>query len=269
MYVDLEGPAAQWVETNSLTPGVDQIRRRIADRPAARQVAAPIADVRNQVRDYVDAAAERDRQPVLVVDVFASVGCAGTGYPEWFEELAQGIGSRQALVVLRDGDCGDEELQTRAMSDGVARLRGNSPHALVFLDATRIADDPRRAATTLTTWSVRDVTGVAINIGGYQTTTETDRVGAALQAALKTATGRDDMYVLADSSRNGAAVTGDCNPTGARLGSYLVLSDDPTTVQYLWLTTPGTSDGACGIAPHSTRGQLVPEIATALLSTQP
>jgi endoglucanase len=86
-----------------------------------------------------------------------------------------------------------------------------------------------------------------------------------LYDAISATTGRSDYFLLADSSRNGAAVTGTCNPVGAKIGPASALSDQPGALQQAWLTVPGVSDGPCGAAPTSRAGEFVPDLALQMI----
>ncbi|MER6666028.1 glycoside hydrolase family 6 protein [Amycolatopsis japonica] len=270
-YVDPAGPAARWVAANPSNQAVDRIRRQIAERPAARRISAGSAAVRAEIRAYVADAARLNRQPVLVLDPLAALDCSEAGYAEWFTEVAEGIGTHRALLILKDKDCETASPRTTIMTAGVRKLRAAAPQAMVLLDATQLArkQGPPGVARTLATWSVKDTTGVAINVGEHTSQAVTERYGIELRRTLAATTGRQDLYVVADSSRGGAARADGCNPPDARTGSYEVLSDNPETTQHLWLTTPGISDGPCGTAPSSEPGEFVPELATGLLADIP
>lgn len=270
LFADPEGVAAQWVAGHSGDPAAERVEGYIAGRGAARTLSMPAVELRAQVGRSVDAARLQESRALFVADVFGAVGCGGEGYAAWFAELAAGIGDGPASVVLRDDNCASASLRAHVMAAGVRVLRAGAPEAQVLLDATNLVDDPRRAAVTLAGWSVSDVDGIAINIGQYRDGIEAQRITTALRAALREKTGRDDLYVVADS-RNGARnVPGTaCNPPGARIGPEIMWSDDPAKVILLRLTVPGTSDGPCGIAPDSGKGDFVPEIAMSLLRERP
>jgi len=56
-----------------------------------------------------------------------------------------------------------------------------------------------------------------------------------------------------DTSRNGLGPTADnqwCNPAGRALGARpTTATGDPLVDAYLWIKSPGESDGACNGAP--------------------
>ncbi|WP_072474687.1 glycoside hydrolase family 6 protein [Amycolatopsis australiensis] len=123
---------------------------------------------------------------------------------------------------------------------------------------------PDDAARLLADADVRDAAGFALNVGRYAPDDQLTATAKAIQARLAASTGRTDYLPLSDTSRNGAAVTGTCNPAGAKTGAWTRLAPAPQP-QGLWLTTPGVSDGPCGTAPHSRRGVFDPGLAVALV----
>ncbi|MFI5610226.1 glycoside hydrolase family 6 protein [Amycolatopsis sp. NPDC051903] len=211
-----------------------------------------------RARAIVSAAASANELPVLLADAGRGGACA-SGYARWFGELANAIGGARALVVVHTGpDC---PAAPHVVADSVPAL-ARASHARVLLDVGA-APSPA-AAANLAAAGGPDVDGVALNVGGYAPDNTATATAQAIQRALHTRTGRDGCLTVIDSSRNGAAVSGACNPAGARVGLSLELPFDLTQPHQLWLTTPGLSDGPCGTAPASRAGEFTPDLALAL-----
>ncbi|MFI9452039.1 hypothetical protein [Amycolatopsis sp. NPDC052450] len=164
-----------------------------------------------------------------------------------------GIGEAPALVVIRV----DEGCPT-----GAAMILGALARTTVLLD---VSDSPSPAdAAEKIAAAGQDVDGFAVNVRGYADETTATATASAIRHRLLAATGRNDYFMVADSSRGGAPTTGDCNPADARVGQNQVLRPERDKLQLLWLTTPGISDGPCGEAPASRAGEFVPALAYAL-----
>jgi endoglucanase len=269
VFVDPDGPAAQWVQAHPADPGAEQIRAGIAAKPAARHVSEPVTTVAAAVSGFVDAAAKADRRPVMVLDSDGAGDCqrGAADYRRWFEAVALGIGARSAIVVVQAGTActtlaGAERGQV--LSDAVRALTA-SPHVTVLLDASKeAAISTQTAVDFLVSASVRETAGVTVNVGRYAGQISLAKMVSALRDSLRTGTGRSDYHIVADGSRNAGSPDGDCNPSGAKVNEP-VLGSTPTSAEYLWLTEPGISDGPCGLAPSSRRGEFVPALALSLL----
>jgi endoglucanase len=259
-YTDPDNPAADWLRTaNPSDPAAAAIRDRIAGHVVGHAINAPADRVTTETSRYVQAAAAANAKPVLLAESDSAGSCAPDARHRWFDALARGIAGVPALVIVRGGaDCPG----TRAalLADGVHTLR--SPTSLLLLDATGAT--PQDAITLLDTAGVRDTLGFTLNIGRYAPDREIAASATAIRTGLQAATGRDDLLFLVDTSRNGGTTQGSCNPAGARVGPYSTLSADPSQAQNLWLTTPGVSDGSCGIASQSRAGTFEPNLALAL-----
>ncbi|MFE0027741.1 glycoside hydrolase family 6 protein [Amycolatopsis sp. NPDC059021] len=279
MYVDPAGPAARWVAAHPESPDRDTIAKSIASRPAARLVTAPRAQLRGDLVSYLDGATAANEQPFLLADADSAVRCSPSPhddrqtrlstYREWFTELGTLIGTRSALVVVKAGrsarpGCGARIGETERIEIAKASVEQlhRSPHVLVFLDVTDLAGtSPPAAATFATSVGLGNLTGLALDVGGYQPETSAKEIRMILNRTAP----HNRIFILTDSSRNGAQTDTTCNPPGAQLGTGESVGDDPANTQQLWLTTPGISDGPCGLAPDSTRGEFVPRLALALI----
>jgi endoglucanase len=270
VYVDPDNPAAQWLQVNPASPLTKTVRERIASRPAAHRTISPTDGVFAEVTKYVTGARQQNRQRVIIADSDQITGCGAEpepAYQAWFAEFARALGDGKPLVVIDAvhdpkpscAAAANPDTRVRILEQAVRTIRATTPQALVFLNAT----DSTTTAQVVS--AARDATGLAINVGKYASEQDTDVEGDRLRQSLRATTGRSDQFILVDSSRNDGEVRGDCNPDGAKVGSYISLGDDSGRNQSLWLTTPGVSDGPCGIAPTSQRGQFVPELAAALL----
>ncbi|WP_158073310.1 glycoside hydrolase family 6 protein [Amycolatopsis sp. CB00013] len=262
---DPESPAAVWTHANvgSKIAAFGPIERTIAYTPVAHRFTADEADLTGHVHEYVAHAAKQNWMPMLIA-AFTAPGTCPTVTAPTFDGLAKGLGTNKAIVVLEPrllgGACTDSELVTRYLTGAVDRLRADAPNAFVFLDAS-VGGRSDEQAARLVAAGVARAAGVTVNVGGYTGIGELEPATRKLFDALSAATGRTDYFLLADSSRNGAAVGGSCNPIGAKIGTASMFSDQPGALQQAWLTVPGLSDGPCGAAPTSRTGEFVPDLA--------
>ncbi|SFI97220.1 MULTISPECIES: glycoside hydrolase family 6 protein [Amycolatopsis] len=259
---DPDNPALTWVRTHlgGESSAAEPIEQRIAYTPVARSFTAQDTDLAGHVHDYVAQAARQRWQPMLV-GAFTEPGrCPEAGSPA-VADFARGLGQERAIVVLEPGlllgDCPGAAAYLAAV---VHTIRTAAPNVFVFLDVSG-NDDPSQYAGRLLAAGVREASGITVNVGRYASMEKLAGPTRRLFDALAASTGRRDYFLLADSARNGATVTDDCNPAGAKPGSPGAFSDEPGALQQAWLTVPGVSDGPCGTAPGSRRGEFVPDLA--------
>jgi endoglucanase len=131
----------------------------------------------------------------------------------------------------------------------------------VYLDA----GNPRwKSAATmadrLTRAGVAGAQGFALNVSNFFATSENVSYGAQLSALV------GGKHYVIDTSRNGLGPTADaqwCNPAGRALGERPTTQTGvPLVDAFLWIKSPGDSDGACDGAPAA--GAWMPEYALGL-----
>jgi endoglucanase len=278
LYADPDNPALSWVRAHLGDTARDEIEARIAHTPTARW----FDGVATAVGEYVSAAAQRRRMPVAVTDVLDTTPCPAVSSPssppsfvDWMTRFADAIGSHPAIVVLEPGaltghSCLPADDAATAIGDAVGILGGQSPNAHVFLDVSGAGTESVTAvAQRLQRAGIAKAAGFSTNTGGYTATPEVTDFGARLRQILAASTGRDDYYQIVDTSRNGGEpVSAGCNPARARVGVPPDITGPATRPQPLWLTVPGVSDGDCGTAPGTTRGEFVPSLAHQLLTEE-
>jgi endoglucanase len=261
----LEPGATLWVDPESSTARVKSAEaQRLAAFPAATWLTGgdPLADARRVTK------AAGGQVPVLVAYNIPGRDCGsyskgGAGsdkaYRHWVRRLAQGIGTRTAVVIVEPDALASGCVKTslvRYAVTALARLR----HTGVYIDAGHSNWQP--AATMrarLRRTAVAKADGFALNVSNYRTNAEliayAKRIGP--------------HHFVIDTSRNGQGpFSGEhdwCNPPGRGLGTR------PTTVTnqarldaFLWVKTPGESDGECRQGPPA--GHWFPERAADLIA---
>lgn len=256
-----ERQAAEW---RASRPADAAIMQRLAGMAQGKWLGGWNANVEADTRTYVDAAKAASALPVLVAYNIPQRDCGsysaggsanGAAYLEWIRGVARGIGANPAAVILEPDavsgwDClsaADRATRQKLLVDAIAILKAQ-PAATVYLDAGHSrwhgVDD---LANRLRSAGLAAADGFSLNVSNYITTQENADFGAKLSAKLGGA-----RYVV-DTSRNGAGPTPDsqwCNPLGRALGQPPTTRPGVANVDaYLWLKTPGESDGACNGGP--------------------
>ncbi|MFF3559042.1 glycoside hydrolase family 6 protein [Streptomyces sp. NPDC002574] len=271
--------AGQWREDGRDADAA--LLERIAERPVAEWIGPD--DPRGQAEGLTRAAAEAGRTPVLVLyniphrdcGQYSSGGAADAdAYRTWVDQVASGIGDREALVVLEpdalthlvDGCTSGRFAQERyALLGHAVDILGDLPHTAVYLDAGNAGwvRDPARLVDPLRRAGIERADGFALNTSNFYTTEENTAYGTRLSERL------DGEHFVIDTSRNGRGpLQGGhdeawCNPPGRGLGTPPTTDTGNELVDaYLWIKRPGDSDGTCKGGPRA--GQWWPEYALGL-----
>ncbi|MBL8159734.1 glycoside hydrolase family 6 protein [Candidatus Saccharibacteria bacterium] len=202
-----------------------------------------------------------------------SAGGAGDSgaYRSWIDQIVNGIGQREAIIVLEP----DALPQLECLNEGAKATRiGDMAYAVdafttktkayVYIDAGNASwKTPAEAAGLLQQVGINKVRGFSLNVSNFDFTADVAEYGDAVAALV------GDKHYLIDTSRNGKGPTADrqwCNPPGRGLGVK------PTTTPslgkyvdaYLWIKTPGQSDGTCNGGPAA--GQWFESYAQGLIA---
>jgi endoglucanase len=243
--------------------------RRLAATPRAVWYADPGrtgADLTAAVAGTVGAAVGRHQVPVLVAYAIPLRDCGGesaggtssaAAYRTWIAAFAAGLraggagqGTGVAVVLEPDAlglldrlpaDRQQERLgllrdatTTLAAVDGVA----------VYLDAGHSSWVPvDQMRSRLVDAGVAGARGFALNVANFRLTSLEVGYGQQLAGLL------GGKSFVVDTSRNGHGPTDDdrwCNPPGRALGTAPQLAAGGPVDAYLWVKSPGESDGACG-----------------------
>lgn len=222
-----------------------------------------------------------------------SVNPSGPGpgaYRAWIRRLAAAIGDAPDIVIVEPDAVAD--IVTGCLSQRAAAVRygllryamstlGGLPRAYVYLDAGNpgMVFNPARLALPLRRAGVGYGRGLAANVSNFYWTWQVVAWCQALERALDalpampsahapggTASGRvrggadAAPGAVIDTSRNGnGPYTGHdspqwCNPPGRAPGPPPAADPGPAGIDaYLWVKTPGASDGPCNGGPRAGR----------------
>lgn len=278
LYVDPNSQAASWVKAHAGTSEAKTIQQRIADQPTGKWFGAWSGDITSAVSQYVGAAAQQNKTPVLVAYNLPNRDCGGQSaggaataadYSKWIDGFASGIGNRPALVILEpdslamlDGclSPADQQARLKMLSQAVDRLE--SKNVWVYLDAGHSSWVPAdQMAQRLKAANIATAHGFSLNVSNYNPTGAEVAYGQQIDSAL----GQSKPFVV-DTSRNGnGSANGDwCNPAGRKLGPAPQAGGGAEMM--LWVKAPGESDGNCGIGQGTQAGQFSPKIAQQLIN---
>lgn len=272
-------PDTRWLETHPNDPKSPLIRSRIGSVGKAYWYGPGDPSYVGQLA--ADAKAQ-DKLVVLVPYALPSRDQGGNigdvqAYRDYSQRMATAIGDTPTVVVLEPDsvllwpdDPAAVDIRVRSLQaalDAYSAL----PNTWVYLDGTDGRfQDPVAVADRLN--SILDghgAHGIAYNSSNYNTPEQIDSYAAQVQQHLN----RSNMPYVLDSSRNGLgpdAAGNWCNPAGRGLG-HEPTTDPPAgnAEAWLWVKTPGTSDGYCGAYPAVPSGQFDPQIARDLIDNAP
>lgn len=281
--VDLAGPFYNspdqqvdvWVRAHpgdSRTPAV----KRIADQPAAVWIGG--WSKRADVARAATAAATNGTTPVFVFYNIPDRDCGGysgggapslAAYDAWVKDMAAGLGTRQAAVVLEpdalNHGCGGSG-RLQSLSRAGASIHAANPAAKVYYDVGHSGwkvDVARLKAAGVET----NGDGISVNVANFNTTAAEVSYAKSVLDQLA----NKGLRAVVDVSRNGAGPAPGgawCNPPGRKIGrNPTTATGDERIDAFLWVKLAGESDGACNGSPSA--GTFSPALAYALASGAP
>jgi endoglucanase len=262
LYVEPDGNARRQAELWRASRPLDAAAMdRLAAQPQAVWFAEWSGDITAAVDRLVDAATAAAAVPVLVAYNIPGRDCgshsaggsaSAEAYRTWIRGFAEGIGDRDAVVVLEPdalalSGClteGDRQSRLDLLRDAVGVLAARSA-ATVYLDAGHSRwHQAADMAALLTRAGVARARGFALNVANFGATADELAYGRAIAAAL-------DKHFVVDTSRNGLGPGSTwCNPPGRAVGDAPTsATGDPAADAFLWIKRPGESDGSCNGGP--------------------
>ena len=281
-YIDQASKARKTADAWRTTrpDDADQMEK-IASQPIAKWFGSwnSTTSIRGDVAAAVSAITASGSVPVFVAYNIPQRDCGGLsgsntltvdGYRTWISEFARGLGQSPAVVVLEPDalaamSClseADQRTRVDLIKYAVDALRAN-PGAKVYLDAGHARwQSIATMASRLAAAGIASAAGFSLNVSNFVGDADNVAYGEQLSAAV------GGKHFIIDSGRNGLGPTSDmqwCNPEGRAIGRRPTTRTGNSLVDaYLWIKTPGESDGACNGHPSS--GTWMPEYALGLAS---
>ena len=271
LYLNLNSSAyaqiAAWVDTR---PADAAALAAIASQPTAQWFGDWNSEITSAVDDYVTAARAEGAIPTLVMynipnrdcGNYSSGGADASEYTNWVQDFSDGIGNRQAVVIVEpDALALDCLYDTSAplIAEAVTILKAQ-PKTDVYIDAGHPNwIKPTVIAKRLNQANVAAADGFTLNVSNFYKTKRTIRYGKHISRELNHA------HFIIDTSRNGNGWNGEwCNPSGRAIGHVPTTTTGHGLVDaYLWVKPPGESDGECNGGPSA--GTWWPEYALELV----
>lgn len=279
-YIDQASRARKTADAWRATRPADADQmEKIASQPLAKWFGSwnSTSSVRADVAAAVSAIAGGGNVPVFVAYNIPQRDCGGLsgsntltvdGYRTWISEFAQGLGQSRAVVVLEPDalaamgclSSADQGTRVELIRFAVDRLRADA-QAKVYLDAGHARWQPASTmAARLAAAGVDLVAGFTLNVSNFIGDADNLAYGEQVSKLV------GGKHFIIDSGRNGLGPTADmqwCNPDGRAIGRRPTTNTgNPLLDAYLWIKTPGESDGACNGNPAS--GTWMPEYALGL-----
>gem|GEM_PF-1102715 len=232
----------------------------LADQPTAVWFGDWYDNIEDAVDDYVDEAEAANKIPVLVAYNIPNRDCGdgysaggvnnATEYHNWIVGMANGIGSRQAIVIIEPDamatDCFDDA-RGAMITDAVNVLEAK-PNVSTYLDAGHPNWTPASTmATRLTKAGIANAQGFALNVSNFYSTSSNIEFGNDLSARV------GGKHYIIDTGRNHNGWQGEwCNPQGAGIGLRPTTNTGvPLFDAGLWVKSAGGSDGNCNGGPDA------------------
>jgi endoglucanase len=264
LYVDpasaAKKQAAAWRNSR---PADAALMDKIAAQPLAQWMGGWNLDIGRDVSSAISRITGSKALPVFVAynipgrdcGQYSAGGANGSdAYKKWIRAFAAGLGNRRAVVILEPDalagmGCLSPALQQERLNlihDAVRVLKAKG--AAVYIDAGHARwINPPEMANRLNRAGIADADGFSLNISNF--------LGTSVNVAYGTEVSKrvGGKHFIIDTSRNGQNATDAgnwCNPTGQRVGpAPTTHTGNPLVDAYLWIKTPGESDGTCGGGP--------------------
>lgn len=282
-WVNPDGNAAEQVSTFTEEGKKEEAEliRKIAEQPTGEWITPENAE--QEARGFTEAAEKADRDALLVVyniphrdcGQFSQGGAAdGNAYREFIDQVAAGIGDRNATVILEpdavlhlvDGCTPDEFHEERYdLLKGAIEKFKSLKNTKVYLDAGNAGwGKPDQIFEPLKWAGVEQADGFSVNVSNFYPTEDSTKYGKELSSKI----GNKPFVIDTSRNGNGPYTEGDpsenwCNPPGRALGEEpTTKTGDDLVDAYMWVKRPGESDGTCKGGPKA--GEWWPEYALEL-----
>jgi endoglucanase len=252
--------------SSDLTARERRLLAHITAEPTATWITGPTRLVTAATRAAVRGASARDGVATVVAYNIPGRDCGSESasservdaadYRAWLRAFVAGLGDERAIVILEPDalaqmGCLDDTQKTERLAllrYGVSRIAAQG--SWVYLDAGhRGWLEPAEAADRLQKAGIARATGFSLNVSNFGSTASEVAYGDAISSRVDSA-----PHFVVDTSRNGVQPADGqwCNPPGRGLGTPPTTRTSSALVDaYLWIKTPGASDGACNGGPSA------------------
>lgn len=279
-FVDPDNPGLAWAADHSSDPRADRLEGTLRDQPVGIWINKKPELAATQVSQVAQAAAKARRIPFFVADKLAGSNCetqtakppVESEYLSWISAFQAGLRDKPAVIVLEPHAltgwtclAAAQKVSRLTLIRQAIRALDNSPHLTILIGiASAEQGEILSLVPQLEELGLRDIDGIAVNVSGYVTTANASKAAVYLRSQLKISD--RGLQLVVDTGRSGSEISGvSCNPGDARVGQREFLTGDTSRVKTIWLTAPGVSDGPCGEASKTARGDFDPGLAIQML----
>lgn len=261
LYVNPNNNAAQ-TAASTTDPTMKSIMTKLAATPTATWFGNWNSNIQSDVNTLVTNASKVNQIPVLVAYNIPQRDCGGyssggattpANYEAWIQGFANGIGNHSAIVILEPDALAqisclsstNQAIRYQLLNFAVKTLKAN-PGTKVYIDAGNPSwINASTMATRLLKAGVASSNGFSLNVSNFIATNININYGNQISSLI------GNKHFVIDTSRNGNGSNGQwCNPSGMALGNMPTANTGYSNVDYyLWIKTPGQSDGTCNGGP--------------------
>ncbi len=273
LYVNPNSSAKnQAIAWQSTRPEDVALMTKLANQPQAIWLGgwSSDKDIQTRITSAITDAKKQNAVPVFVAYNIPQRDCGSysaggannpDGYRTWIQSVANTIGNNKAVVILEPDaiaqsgclSATDQATRFTLLNNAVTTFKAHSG-TIVYIDAGHSGwIDANKMAADLVKAGIASADGFSLNVSNFNTTSDNTTYGTSISDALKKLGVRSSSgtHFVTDTSRNGNGSNGEwCNPSGRALGSIPTISTgNPLVDAYLWIKTPGESDGSCNGGP--------------------
>lgn len=233
------------------------------------------------VTNIVNQAKAKKQTPIFTLYAIPDRDCNGAyskgGFPDnasyeaWIDWFDAALGTSPAIVIVEPdavGTCGTAQQKAdriAALKYVMDHVQASDPNAYAYVHAGSGQLNVAAITSILVQIDVGRGRGIIMNVASIGSNATESAAADAIIASLAQA-GVPNMHYLIDTSRNGIGPNGQtsCNPRGLAVGLRPTTNtSDPLADAYLWVKTPGGSDGQCQ-AGDPPAGTFMPTLAEAM-----
>jgi endoglucanase len=265
LFVDSNSNAAAQVSAwQSSRPQDALTMKKIANASVARWFGNWDSNIGQDVSDYVKGAQKAGAMPVMVLYNIPQRDCGSysaggadnaSSYKAWINSVHQAIGSGKAAVILEPDalaqmSClsgADQNTRISLLQNAISTLKSGSG-TTVYVDAGNSSWQSVQTMTErLNKVNISQADGFSLNVSNFYTASDSLKYGDDLSRALGGA------HYVVDTGRSGLGSNNEwCNPSGRALGPQpTTATNDPAVDAFLWIKSPGESDGNCNGGPNA------------------
>lgn len=280
LYVNPASPARKQADAWRRSRPADAARmQRMAEQPQAIWLGEWGGDIRRVTESHMAQVRRDGALPVFVAYNIPYRDCGlhsrggartADDYRRWILGIARGLDNRASVVILEpDALAASSCLPARLRDERYVLLREaadvlTKAGAAVYIDAGHPAwHPPAEIARRLTSAGIARAEGFALNVSNFHPTSTNVAYGDRVSRLV------GGKHYVIDTSRNGRGGTANrewCNPPNQALGRAPTTATGlPLVDAFLWIKTPGQSDGDCNNGPRA--GEWWAEYALGLIRT--